>query len=292
MSIEIRTDDLAPTTAVLYSRGVRLLKSARFTIERFASRDGCVNARAAPFDLVFRGPAADCITRHIYRLGSHEPHITRYLLDHVRLAENDVALDVGANIGWYSVILSRLSSPRAKIFSFEPDPTTYQLLTRNLEVNVAHNVTAVNCALGEEAGYATLHQYKKSNNGRHSLLSTNFSGGTTVRVPVDTLEAFWVRQGLESRQLRFLKIDVEGFEYQVLRGAGDLLRRCACIHLEYSPDAFTAAGIQREAVLDIIFSAGFDAQAFVGQELVPVSYGELATAQAQLDLILTPKYCP
>jgi len=274
---------------VYHPRNLRLVRSVQFLLARLASRDGQINARAAPFDLVLRGPAADCITRHIYRWGSHEPHITRYLLEHVRLGPEDIAFDVGANIGWFSLVLHRLSSPGARIFAFEPDPATYELLTRNLATNGATNVTALNCALGEEAGVAILHRYKQSNNGRHTLLASNFSGGTTVSVPVEPLKDFWVRQQLGSRPIRYLKIDVEGFEFHVLRGAGDLLGRCACIHLEYSPDAFIAAGIQAEQILDLLVSARLEAQAFQGDALVPISYSELAAARSQLDLILLPR---
>jgi len=108
-------------------------------------------------------------------------------------------------------------------------------------------------------------------------------------VPVEPLKDFWVRQQLGSRPIRYLKIDVEGFEFHVLRGAGDLLGRCACIHLEYSPDAFIAAGIQAEQILDLLVSARLEAQAFQGDALVPISYSELAAARSQLDLILLPR---
>ena len=129
------TPPTAPPTRVEYPWALRVWRSLRFGLARLASRDGYVQARAAPFDLTFTGPGADVITRHIYRLGAHEPVITRYLLEHVHLGPGDVALDVGANIGWYSVLLDRLSEPGAQIFAFEPDPKTYGLLTRNLAAN-------------------------------------------------------------------------------------------------------------------------------------------------------------
>ena len=118
----------------------RLLRSVQFGLARLTSRDGYVVARSAPFGLTFKGPAADVITRHIYRLGAHEPVITRYLLENVRLGAGDIALDVGANLGWYSVLLNRLSAPGAQIFSFEPDPRTYGLLLTNLAANEATRV--------------------------------------------------------------------------------------------------------------------------------------------------------
>ena len=270
-----------------HSRVVRLLRTLQFGLARITTRDGYVEAHAAPFDLTFTGPAADCITRHIYRLGAHEPHITRFLIDHIRLRADDIALDVGANIGWYTVLLDRLSEAGARIFAFEPDPESYRLLRTNLETNGATRVTALNIALGDAPGFAELHRYKDANNGRHTLLAGNSEGGI-VRVPVNTLRAFWDDQHLGSRSIRFLKIDVEGFEYYVLRGAGDLLKRCDCVQLEYSPDAFRVAGLKQEAVLDLLVTAGLTAHTFLNGQLVPISYVELGRAETQHDLILTP----
>jgi len=265
---------------------VRVLRTLQFGWARLTDRDGYVNARAAPFGSCFTGPVADVITRHIYRLGAHEPAITRYLLEHVHLHAGEVAVDVGANLGWYSVLLSRLSEPGAQIFAFEPDPESFRLLTRNLAANGAGAVTALNVALGEAAGFAELHRYRACNNGRHTLLSGNTSGGV-VRVPVDTLSAFWQRQALGERPLRLLKIDVEGFEYFVLRGAGALLARCACLLLEYSPDSFPVAGLKVQQLLELLAAAGLEPHAFVGDRPVPVTFEELAAATVQRDLLLT-----
>jgi len=265
---------------------LRVLRTLQFGWVRLANPDGYVNARAAPFGTSFTGPAADVITRHIYRLGAHEPAITRYLLENVRLRAGEVAVDVGANLGWYSVLLSRLSEPGAQIFAFEPDPESYRLLTRNLAVNAAGSVAAFNVALGETPGVAELHRYKSCNNGRHTLLSGNTSGGV-VRVPVDTLGAFWDRHALGDRPIRLLKVDVEGFEYFVLRGAGELLRRCGCLLLEYSPESLPVAGLKSQLLLDLLAASGLEPHAFVGDRAVPVSFRELAAATEQRDLLLT-----
>jgi FkbM family methyltransferase len=267
---------------------VRVLRTVQFGLARLASRDGLVEAHAAPFNLTFTGPAADVLTRHIYRLGAHEPSILRYLIDHVRLGPEDIALDVGANIGWYSVLLNRLSEPGARIFAFEPDPRSYQLLTRNLAANDATRVTAMNVALGEKPGFATLHRYRDCNNGRHTLCAGGDTRGGVARVPVDTLKEVWNREHLGSRPIRFLKVDVEGFEYFVLRGAEDLLARCACVLLEYNPQSLPHVGLKTGALLDLLKSAGLSAGTFVNGQLRPISYDELERAESQHDLLLRP----
>jgi len=265
---------------------VRLWRGVQLVWARLASRDGYVEARAAPFDLTFTGPGADCIMRHIHRLGAHEPEMSRYLLDHVRLGPDDVAFDVGANLGWYSVLLDRLSAPGARIFAFEPDPESYRLLLGNLAANGATRVTAVNQALGASPGSAELYRYRRTNIGKHSLLNRNTEG--QVRVPVTTLGDFWEREGLRGKSIRFLKVDVEGYEHFVLQGAGDLLRRCVCVQLEYSPDSFPPAGLDASAMIKLLTAAGLRASVFVNGELRPISYPDLARLDSQHDLILTP----
>lgn len=272
---------------VLHTWPRRLLRTVQFGLARLTSRDGHVTARAAPFDLSFTGPAADVITRHIYRFGAHEPQISRYLLDHVHVGAGEFAFDIGANLGWYSVLLQRLSDPGARIFAFEPDPSTYALLVRNLAANHADRVQPLNLALGAAPGTAQLHRYKDSNNGRHTLIDDG-QPKETVSVAVDTLEAFAQRAGLGERPVRFLKIDVEGFEYFVLKGAGLLLERCQQVLLEYSPAGLALAGLEPAALTGLLERAGLTACAFVDGAPVPMSYAQLAAASVQHDLLLRP----
>jgi FkbM family methyltransferase len=264
---------------------MRVLRTLQFGWARLASSDGYVCARAASFDACFTGPAADVITRHAYRLGVHEPAVTRYLIEHVRLHAGEIALDVGANLGWYSILLSRLSEPGARIFAFEPDPETYRLLLRNLQANGAA-VEACNFALGESAGTAQLHRYKRSNNGRHTLLSGNASGGI-VRVPVHPLSTFWERAGLGARPIRLMKVDVEGFEYFVLRGAGELLRRCACLVLEYNPGSLPSLGLKSQLLTELLAASGLEPHVFVGNRPLRVTFAELLATTSQRNLLLT-----
>jgi FkbM family methyltransferase len=279
---------LPAPTRVEHAWPRRILRTVQFGLARLTSRDGFVTARAAPFDLTFTGPAADVITRHIYRLGSHEPAITRYLLEHVRLGPTDVALDIGANLGWYSVLLNRLSAGGARIYAFEPDPQTFKLLRTNLAANQATRVNAFNFALGEAPGSAQLRRYKDSNNGRHSLIPGDDIAGS-VTVQLDTLAHFWEAQGLAAARIAFMKVDVEGFEYFVLKGAGELLRRCDNLLLEYSPASLALAGLPADALIDLLAANRLSARAFVNGRLTPVSYADLARAPAQLDLLLSPQ---
>jgi FkbM family methyltransferase len=187
--------------------------------------------------------------------------------------------------------LHRLSAGGARIFAFEPDPQTFALLRTNLAANQATRVSAFNLALGETQGSAQLRRYKDSNNGRHSLIPGDDIAGS-VTVALDTLAHFWETQGLGAARIAFMKVDVEGFEYFVLQGAGELLRRCDHVLLEYSPASLALAGLPADALIRLLGSNGLTARAFVNGQLVPVSFPELARAQSQLDLLLSPAARP
>jgi len=277
----------AKDVTIEHSLPRRTLRSLQYLLARLTSRDGYVEAPAAPFDLTFKGPAADCITRHIFRLGAHEPLLTRYLVEHIRLGPRDVALDIGANLGWYSVLLDRLSSPGARILAFEPDPESFRLLNVNLQLNSVSSVTSLNIALGEIPGSAELRRYNSNNNGCHTLFAGGNSEGGVVSVPVDTAARIWEAEHLGERPLKFMKIDVEGYEYFVLKGAAGLLKRCECVVLEYTPDALQLAGVGDSALLDCLRDAGLTAHCFEEHRLRPISFDELASQRTQRDLILT-----
>ena len=144
-----------------------------------------------------------------------------------------------------------------------------------------------NFALGAAPGSAQLRRYKDSNNGRHSLIPGDDIAGS-VTVPLDTLAHFWEAQGLGAARIAFMKIDVEGFEYFVLKGAGELLRRCDKLLLEYSPESLALAGLPADALIELLAASGLSARAFVDGKLVPVSFADLRRAESQLDLLLTP----
>ena len=209
-------------------------------------------ARAAPFDLTFTGPGADVITRHIYRLGAHEPVITRYLLEHVRLGPGDVALDIGANIGWYSVLLNRLSDAGRAHLRLRAGSEDLRLLHAQPRRQRRH---ARDRAQPRARG-RTRHRAAAPLQGQQQRPPHASSGArgrwATVQVRVDTLEPFWQAQQLGERPIRFMKIDVEGFEYFVLRGAGELLGRCDNVLLEYSPAGLSLAGLEPGALIELL----------------------------------------
>lgn len=136
------------------------------------------------------------------------------------LPSDGIALDIGANIGLTAACLSQCL-PDGKILAFEPARTVYPILRRNIERNQFRNVTTFDSALGEAVGTARF-----SDNSAFGHFDK-----AGHEVSVSTIDA--VTRDLP--RLDFIKIDVEGFEPSVLRGATETIRRFApIIYMEFN----------------------------------------------------------
>jgi FkbM family methyltransferase len=134
-------------------------------------------------------------------------------------SEADVLADAGANIGYFSMRAARLG---LKVLSVEPEEVNYRYLLQNLRRNRCHGVIALHSALGRTQGVATLHGL-----GEMASLNESWTGGKAThrrKVRVRTLdEILCTHVGPEERLV--VKIDVEGWEEEVLRGAFRTLER-------------------------------------------------------------------
>ena len=166
---------------------------------------------------------ADVTGRTIAVTGGWEPHVTAVFSR--LLSPGDVCVDVGAHVGYYTLLASRLVGTRGHVYAIEPATTTYAKLRRNLELNEVSNVTALNLAAGAANGRAVLYDGPPGNAGQASMqkpvdtADDLLASGTEVEVlPVVSVVA------LEHHsRVKLVKIDVEGFEFDVLRGLEPLL---------------------------------------------------------------------
>jgi FkbM family methyltransferase len=226
------------------------LRGLAYLFNRWILNSSYLLADVPAMNLRLKVRTRDVIGRHLYKYRQYEPELTAFLRDNLRLQPRDVVLDIGANLGWYSLLAERLAPAGADIFAFEPDPENYKLLTDNLRLNDAAKVTPLQKAVAERDGTLQLHRYKDSNLGRHSLLPIN--AGEAIDVPAVTLDGFWRSTGLGDRIPRLVKIDVEGYELPALRGARQVLSRCPLLLAEYSPTFMRAGGIAPGDLLDYL----------------------------------------
>ena len=257
-------------------------RSLAYLVNRWLLRREFLIAHLPRQNLRFKVKTEDVVGRHIYKYHVHEAALTAFLAKQLTFEPGDVIIDIGANIGWYSVLLERLSPDGVDIFSFEPDPLNFTLLTENLRLNEAGRVLATQKALAAEPGVMRLYQHNSSNLGRHSLLQ--LQDGAAVDVQTTTLNHFWAEQNLGERIPRFIKIDIEGYELHALRGASDVLARCPAVLCEYSPTYMRQGGIDPAELVDLFVEHGYSATQITAQGPAPIEAGEIKRIDGITDL--------
>ena len=139
------------------------------------------------------------------------------------LRDGGIFFDIGANIGSYTLVASEQRN--AQVFAFEPHPATAALLTENVRLNNRDNVTVCAMALGNHDGIVTLTDHVGSSIN-HAVTRDN---GKTVDVPCGRAETFCRAHGIVPN---YVKVDVEGFEFDVLAGFDSLFRKVELVFLE------------------------------------------------------------
>jgi FkbM family methyltransferase len=155
--------------------------------------------------------------------GAYEPQELAVLS---RLARNSkIIIDVGANIGWYAIQLSRIAGEATRVFCFEPVPSTRARLARNVELNgLEQRIRIFDFGLGDKAG--TVEFFLPAISGSVAASARNLHPEEqTVRLSVrlEPLDDVAAREQIERVDL--IKCDVEGAELQVLRGARRIIER-------------------------------------------------------------------
>jgi FkbM family methyltransferase len=153
-----------------------------------------------------------------------------------------VAIDVGANVGMFTVPLALAVGEAGRVLAIEPSPGNVARLTDNLQRNELTNVVVREIAVAEEPGEVVLQLGVDAALHSTTIVCEDRGAGESVVVPAETLDAVW--SGAGSPEVSFLKIDTEGGEFAILHGAQHLLRTCA------PPILLEAKGDERVRELD------------------------------------------
>jgi FkbM family methyltransferase len=179
-----------------------------------------------------------------YRQLAWNPEEYRAFRETVR--PGSVVLDVGANVGCYTLLFATWSGPAGRVFAFEPAPASQAGLRRHLALNdLGDRVDVVAAAVSSSVGFARFRTDGTS--GANALAPLNAGASTaTIDVETTTLDAFCA-----TRQLRpdVVKIDVEGAELDVLKGARQVLASHAVqAFLELHPSVWASRGVTAEQI--------------------------------------------
>ena len=164
-----------------------------------------------------------------------------------------VFVDIGANLGYYTLIASKLVGEQGKVYAIEPDDKNFQLLSKNVSLNNLKNVQLIKKALSEQPGEQKLYK-DKENYGRHSLAGSNVPVLDTVfTVETDTLDN--VLNGVAPS---VMKMDVQGAEGLVMKGASKTLKKSPQrMTVEFWPTGLKNMGTDPMELLNIFSNEGF-----------------------------------
>ena len=196
---------------------------------------GSVKIEGLTFHL---NPDDEVISEIMVDSGSWEATETAVIRGLLRVG--DTFIDIGANIGYYTVVASKVVGDTGRVIAFEPDPVSFALLKRNVEENDCRNVTLLQKALSNSPGTLKLF-LNESNKGAHRIFDRS---GELNFVEV---EAMRLDDYLEDHPGRvdLIKIDTEGAEGLILQGMRETLRQHQEVNvlMEFAPMLLNDSGI-------------------------------------------------
>ena len=199
------------------------------------------------------------VARALLRKGRYEEKWTRWLQQVVGPGMH--ALDVGANVGYYTVLLAQLVGPDGRVVACEPDPHNCGLLRRTVAENGFANVEVLDAAVSHAVGRATLYQDQTAH-GVHSLELGNIvnAGPGTVEVPTVTIDDLVARRG---HGFDLVKLDAQGAEGRILAAAGQFLAQPnALVLIEVWPHGLATFGDTLDSVVEPFVRHGFTGYTF------------------------------
>jgi len=202
---------------------------------------------------------------------SKENHkIVKKWLDNGHLYENDVGLfltyilkigdiviDVGANIGLHTLLMSSLIGKNGKVIAFEPGNESFKELTHNVKLNNFHNVELKNKALGNSKNKKLKFNDVEHNSGYSSIIPESESNKSSSReITINTLDSYT----LKYKKIKVVKIDVEGYEKHILNGCKKLLENNKVRYwiVEYAPHCLAKYGENLSSIRNYFRKYGYE----------------------------------
>jgi FkbM family methyltransferase len=182
--------------------------------------------------------------------------------------------DVGAYVGYFTVLASRLVGPGGSVFAFEPDDLAFGYLAKNVAQNACTNVVTVRKAVSDRTAVSSL---VRDPRGPESYLSDEFVDAQSRQVETVSLDSFF--EAMAWPRVDLVKMNIEGGELRALRGMTSFSGRNPNLHLimELNPAAMRRAGVSRSDLTSALRQLGFQRCRIVerglkdltGTELVP-----------------------
>ena len=201
--------------------------------------------------ILVRNPRKSLIARSIYLSGLWEPETTHLISKKMKPGMN--VLDVGADIGYYTILFAKLVGAKGKVYAFEPIPKAKQYLDKNVELNELKNISTFGFALFDDAGMVCLEDpFNKSKiNPQKKRLSKN-----DIQVEMKVFDGLRSKESID--RVHFMKLDVEGAEMNILRGMRETIKKDRPeILVELHPRQLKDFGFLPSDILEFLTGLGY-----------------------------------
>ncbi len=165
------------------------------------------------------------------------------------IKEGDIIIDIGANVGFYTLLFSKWVGEKGMVYAFEPEKTNFKILKHNVETNRCSNVVCFNLATSDIKEYKELFISDKL--GEHSFASKT----RTIQIcKTDTIDNLF-----RNKRIDFIKMDIEGWEYFALKGMKKTIKFNPQVKVfsEFYPSLLKKSGISSEKYIGELKSLGF-----------------------------------
>jgi FkbM family methyltransferase len=173
--------------------------------------------------------------------------------------QGSIVIDVGAHIGRYTIIASKRVGPNGKVVAIEADPSNFEILNRNIKLNNLNNITSLNCAAYSKEGRLKLHLHSEGLGYTmySTVMSNRLETGRFMEIKANTLDHLIESERIPSEQINWIKIDVEGAELEVLKGADHILSKSNNISLLIEIHRLSGYITLYEPIRELLSTRGF-----------------------------------
>jgi FkbM family methyltransferase len=191
----------------------------------------------------------DLVQQTILLEGIWDPFLASFIES--TLKPGDVFIDVGAHVGYFTLLAASRVGPSGTVLSIEPNPIAVDQLSRNVSRSGLQNVLTAHTACGDSHDPVRLYLHTESNTSMASLSSANAASGVAVDVSCTPLDDLCMERGLA--RVSLVKIDVEGAELSVLRSMTRLLRHMRpVVVLELEPRLLASFGTTSDSIVSFL----------------------------------------
>ena len=190
----------------------------------------------------------------ISHYGTYEKLEAKIMEEKIKVG--NITVDVGANIGLHTLNMARIVGNTGRVFAFEPDPSNFEILRKNVKINNYQNIILEQKACADKHGRTTL--YQSDHPGMHRVFPQTKQAKGQVQVELTSLDKYFIDSNLADK-INFIKIDVEGLEFSVLKGMKNILKNNKKIKIlfEFMPKNTMEAGFTPIELLNYLTSYDF-----------------------------------